>query len=164
MNSKKILAMSLAAVFAVSMVATFSFEDIEAKKPKPVTTFLVQESEMLGELNGLYVFVDVTGKQIVGGHVAITAPTSDCDLGGPAPTNISVLAGDAGELIADGIIGSVPLTNSGLGSDAACIFHGDIDPAQLNADDGVTSVTDIVLAPSGNTEGVTVTVTAEVSQ
>ena len=164
MNSKAILGISLAAVFAVAMISSYTIQETQAVKPEPTSTFLVQESETLGNLKGLYVFVDVTGKQIVGGHVAITAPTSDCVLSGPAPSNISVLAGDAGELIADEIIGVVPLTNSGLGTDDACIFHGDIDPAQLNADDGVTSVTDIVLAPSGNTKGVTVTVTAEVSQ
>ncbi|HSB50556.1 MAG TPA: hypothetical protein VLC72_04425 [Nitrosopumilaceae archaeon] len=162
MNSRAIWGMSLAAVFVISMTSAYTIIETEAVGNQPTRTFLIQESATLDGFAGGYPFIDTTPKQIVGGHVALVDTTTDCG-GEAAPDNMLILAGDAARAAAgelDGLL-LVPLENTGIALPNGCVFHADINPADI----GVPSLTDIVVVKTtAATSGATVTVTAEVAQ
>jgi len=121
--------------------------------------FLIAESTLLDGLGAgaLFPYIDTTPNEIVRAHVALTDATEDCG-GGTAPTNITILAGVAG-----GPLEVVTLANTGIGSEAQCVFHATIIPGV----GGIPStVTDIVIATGASAlTGInTITVSAEVGE
>ena len=121
--------------------------------------FLIAESTLLAGLGAgaLFPYIDTTPNEIVRAHVVITDST-DCGTTDP-PDNIVILAGEAGVALS-----GVTLANTGIGSDAQCVFHATIIPGV----GGIPStVTDIVVVNGGASAltGInTVTVSAEVGE
>lgn len=128
----------------------------------PPTTQLISQSSLLAGLapGAVFPFIDTTPNTIAIAHVAITDATSSCSPGAAPPSNVQVLAGQAG-------VSLVPVmtaaTNTGITTvPGQCVFHVTVTPGA----GGIPgTITDIVVLNAGSSplSGInTVTASAEV--
>jgi hypothetical protein len=105
----------------------------------------ISESSLLAGLssNALFPFIDTTPNRIERAHIAITDATSNCSAGAAAPSNIQVLAGQAGGTLVNVMTAA---TNTGIGSATQCVFHVTVQPGT----GGIPAAfTDIVVKNAG---------------
>ncbi len=104
-------------------------------------------SSMLSDLapGAVYPFIDTTPRTISQAHIAITDAATNCSPGAASPSNVKVLAGQAGVSLVS-VIGAS--TNTGISTTPGqCVFHVTIHAGQ----GGVPStVTDIVVLNAGS--------------
>jgi len=104
-------------------------------------------SSMLSDLapGAVYPFIDTTPRTISQAHIAITDATTNCSPGAASPSNVNVLAGQAGVSLVS-VMGAS--TNTGISTTPGqCVFHVTIHAGQ----GGVPStVTDIVVLNAGS--------------
>lgn len=106
---------------------------------------LISESALLAGLasNSLFPFLDTTPNTITSTHVAITDATADCHPGAAPPANIQVLVGQAGVALTNVMTAAA---NTGIGTNAQCVFHVTARPG---AGGVATTVTDVVAKNAG---------------
>ncbi len=145
----------VAGSLAVSPIAIADDDDDDDSEGE----FLIAESTLLAGLGAgaLFPYIDTTPNEIVRAHVAITDST-DCGTTDP-PDNIVILAGEAGVALS-----GVTLANTGIGSDAQCVFHATIIPGVGGIPSTVTDIVVVNGGASALTGLNTVTVSAEVGE
>ncbi|MFN2412646.1 MAG: hypothetical protein ABR535_06280 [Pyrinomonadaceae bacterium] len=161
----KMLSIRIGVVITVGAVAAAIFlptmaHDSGGSGVQASSQYVAENAILAGLPPGaLFPFIDSTPNRIVSTHIALTDSTTNCSAGAAPPSNIVVLAGEAG-------VALVPVmsaaTNTGIGSNSQCVFHVTVEPAH----DGVPrKITDVVVVNGGTaplTALNTVTVSAEV--
>ena len=111
MKNRTTIAFALV-VSAIALVAPLG----HAGQP-PANRELIAESSILAGLapNALFPFVDSTPHHIGRAHIAITDATATCEAGAAAPSNVQILAGEAGVELVNVMTAA---TNTGIGSAA----------------------------------------------
>jgi hypothetical protein len=95
---------------------------------------------------GVFPFLDSTPNHIVRVHIAVTDATTNCSPGGAPPSNIKVLAGNAGAVPPRLV--AVDLENLGIGSEKQCVYHMTITAGE----GGIPhDLTDVVVVNGGAT-------------
>lgn len=123
---------------------------------------LISESALLSGLapGALFPFIDTTPNSIVSAHIAITDATTTCAAAAAPPTNIQILAGQAGVLLVPVMTAA---TNTGIGSATQCVFHVTVTPGSGGVPETVTDIVVVNSNPSAALTGVnTITASAEV--
>ena len=107
---------------------------------------LIAANSLLSGLaaNAVFPFLDSTPNRIVRAHIAVTDSTTNCSLGGSPPSNIQVLAGNAGAVPPKLV--AVALENLGIGSSSQCVFHMTVTAGERGIPENLT---DIVVVNSG---------------
>jgi hypothetical protein len=164
MIMKKIV---IPAVLAATVLVAGMFAFMPVEKAATVhstilaqDTFVVESDNLAGLPGGaLRPFIDTTPSTISMTHITITDATEDCG-NGTAPTSVQVLVGIAGGTLTNVMTGA---TNTGIGTDAQCVFHAEVTPGSGGVPAGAT---DIVVVNNGEgdlTDINTITVSAEVN-
>ena len=153
------LGIVIGAVIAAIFLPTLAHE-AGGNRPKPSSQYVVENAILDGLPAGaLFPFIDSTPNRIVSTHIALTDATSHCSPGAAPPLNLVVLVGEAGGTLASVMTAA---TNTGIGTNAQCVFHVTVEPG----DPGIPNrITDVVVVNGGAaplTASNTVTVSAEV--
>src|SRR6266478_1824020 len=131
--------------FVLSAVA-IAYPAKKASAHGDESQFVVASSMLSGLAPGaVFPFIDTTPRTISQAHIAITDATTNCSPGAASPSNVNVLAGQAGVSLVS-VMGAS--TNTGISTTPGqCVFHVTIHAGQ----GGVPStVTDIVVLNAGS--------------
>ncbi len=124
---------------------------------------LISESALLSGLapGALFPFIDTTPNSIVSAHIAITDATTTCAAGAAPPTNMQILAGQAGGQLVNVMTAA---TNTGIPtSPTQCVFHVTVTPGSGGVPETVTDIVVVNTNASAALTGVnTITASAEV--
>ena len=133
----------MAVVAFVIVIVAFPARNAEANGGD--VKLVAANSQLSGLPAGaVFPFLDSTPNRIVRAHIAVTDSTTNCSAGGSPPSNIKVLAGNAGAVPPKLV--AVDLENLGIGSDTQCVFH-----MTVTAGEGAIphDLTDIVVVNGG---------------
>jgi hypothetical protein len=149
----------IVAAVAVTVVLLVLPEQKSAQLPG--STKLVAENAILAGLpaGALFPFIDVTPNGMTSVHIALTDATSNCAAGAAPPTNLQVLAGEAGVALVPVMSAS---TNTGIGSNSQCVFHVTVTAGHDGIPKEVTDIVVVNVGAAALTAFNTITVTAEV--
>ena len=142
MNAHKYGLLTAAVVLGIAIVA-LPAKNAEANGGD--VKLIAANSQLSGlPANTVFPFLDTTPNRIVRAHIALTDATTNCSPGGSPPSNIKVLAGNAGAVPPKLV--AVDLETLGIGSDSQCVFHMTVTAGKGGVPQDLT---DIVIVNGG---------------